>query len=409
MRFGADPVVANVTEEYCPECRAAGAGPCSCGTPLSGMSSIYETLTDEQVEYCLGDTYQAQIEEVDRRMRAAFGGDEAVPLLPSVRFVYAAGAPLFAAIFKRVGECFPKADPFTRRNGAVAMLVSGIEASLEYDSMTPTEVKECQASSLADALMCEWAATAFPTVMAESKVMASVAATTGSQSATTRLPWRSMCVPVEPGILGGDAALIFAHELPCQPSDDDELGPPVLIRLWYNGIMQMEVKSCSHLAMLELEELVAVAEAENGIPPAEASLRRRILAAKIVGGLCCAMHCDNASVRNRQTVRGKPKMVVVKAPFKPGTYTVGLPIRCDLTQEVREWCTGTRKHMTRSAVRWLVRGHWRQQACGHDMHDHRRTWIAPYWKGPERAAALVRAHEIGSPGADEPPKPEATT
>lgn len=32
---------------------------------------------------------------------------------------------------------------------------------------------------------------------------------------------------------------------------------------------------------------------------------------------------------------------------------------------------------------WLVRGFWRNQACGPEMKDHRPTWVAPYLKGPE--------------------------
>lgn len=33
--------------------------------------------------------------------------------------------------------------------------------------------------------------------------------------------------------------------------------------------------------------------------------------------------------------------------------------------------------------RWIVRGHWRHQACGPTMTDHRPVWINAYTKGPE--------------------------
>lgn len=48
---------------------------------------------------------------------------------------------------------------------------------------------------------------------------------------------------------------------------------------------------------------------------------------------------------------------------------------------------------------WVVRGHWRQQACGVGWKDRRAIWIAPYPKGdeskefrinPERVFAVVR-------------------
>lgn len=35
------------------------------------------------------------------------------------------------------------------------------------------------------------------------------------------------------------------------------------------------------------------------------------------------------------------------------------------------------------ACRWQVDGHWRNQACGTGMQDHRLQWISPYLKGPE--------------------------
>jgi hypothetical protein len=53
----------------------------------------------------------------------------------------------------------------------------------------------------------------------------------------------------------------------------------------------------------------------------------------------------------------------------------------------------TRSHASPS-VRFIVRGHWRNQACGTAMTDHRLLWIEPYWKGPrDDAAVLTRLYE----------------
>ena len=35
------------------------------------------------------------------------------------------------------------------------------------------------------------------------------------------------------------------------------------------------------------------------------------------------------------------------------------------------------------AIRFLVRGHWRNQACGFSLTEYRLTWIKPYYKGSE--------------------------
>lgn len=42
--------------------------------------------------------------------------------------------------------------------------------------------------------------------------------------------------------------------------------------------------------------------------------------------------------------------------------------------------------------RWLVRGHWRQQACGPRRSQRKPVWIAPYVKGPEGTPLVVGEH-----------------
>jgi hypothetical protein len=35
------------------------------------------------------------------------------------------------------------------------------------------------------------------------------------------------------------------------------------------------------------------------------------------------------------------------------------------------------------SCQWEVDGHWRQQACGPGMSEHRPVWILKHTKGPE--------------------------
>lgn len=45
--------------------------------------------------------------------------------------------------------------------------------------------------------------------------------------------------------------------------------------------------------------------------------------------------------------------------------------------------------------RFIVRGHWKNQAHGPGFSEHRRRWIEPYWKGPETISeALTRTFEV---------------
>lgn len=40
--------------------------------------------------------------------------------------------------------------------------------------------------------------------------------------------------------------------------------------------------------------------------------------------------------------------------------------------------------------RWIVRGHWRDQACGPGLKQRRRTWVPAYTKGPDGAPLLEK-------------------
>lgn len=44
--------------------------------------------------------------------------------------------------------------------------------------------------------------------------------------------------------------------------------------------------------------------------------------------------------------------------------------------------------------RYLVRGHWRNQAYGPNRSKRQLKWIAPYWKGPEDTEVLERTYDV---------------
>lgn len=45
-------------------------------------------------------------------------------------------------------------------------------------------------------------------------------------------------------------------------------------------------------------------------------------------------------------------------------------------------------------ARFVVRGHWRNQACGPASSERRRQWIRPHWKGPKEGERLARLYEV---------------
>ncbi len=74
-------------------------------------------------------------------------------------------------------------------------------------------------------------------------------------------------------------------------------------------------------------------------------------------------------------------------------YRVGKDIQLDCREALRDYVRGERRGPL--TVQFLVRGHWRQQACGPKFSDRRATWIEPYWKGPEDAPIPVRGMKVG--------------
>lgn len=45
-------------------------------------------------------------------------------------------------------------------------------------------------------------------------------------------------------------------------------------------------------------------------------------------------------------------------------------------------------------VRFMVRGHWRQQPCGPGREERKLTWVRPYYKGPDIAATINRPYVV---------------
>ena len=56
------------------------------------------------------------------------------------------------------------------------------------------------------------------------------------------------------------------------------------------------------------------------------------------------------------------------------------------------------------SVRFVVRGHWRQQPCGPGGKERKLTWIAPYWKGPEWAEVVHRDYLVMDSRTDPQPR-----
>ncbi len=44
--------------------------------------------------------------------------------------------------------------------------------------------------------------------------------------------------------------------------------------------------------------------------------------------------------------------------------------------------------------RFIVRGHWKNQACGKNWSERRLIWVPPFWKGPSTAEIVSNPHKV---------------
>lgn len=72
-------------------------------------------------------------------------------------------------------------------------------------------------------------------------------------------------------------------------------------------------------------------------------------------------------------------------------YVIGMPVSVDFTEVLHEYVSGESGDRLRK-IRWVVRGHFRNQACGPKQSLRKQIYIEPHWKGSEDAPILVREH-----------------
>lgn len=112
--------------------------------------------------------------------------------------------------------------------------------------------------------------------------------------------------------------------------------------------------------------------AEGGIPSAATSVNRYVMALWMLLNQTVTKVEDESIDRpaRRRAVKAKlpPKVTVIRLRREESHY------------EPRDGESLVEWHH-----RWIVRGHWRWQACGAGRTERKRIWIAPFIKGPESA------------------------
>lgn len=107
---------------------------------------------------------------------------------------------------------------------------------------------------------------------------------------------------------------------------------------------------------------------------------------------------DNRS-RYRKVFGTSPKAVAARRA-KYGSlpdfdrYVITDTVEIDAREVVRQFSRGERSS---PSVRHLVRGHFRNQACGTERKERKRIWIHPHWRGEEGLPIATKNHRLVSP------------
>ena len=117
---------------------------------------------------------------------------------------------------------------------------------------------------------------------------------------------------------------------------------------------------------------------------------------RLIASTCLMMSDPDHDPRLKRRSGGKLDTSLSKRMAAP--KCMYFELRHDITVDCRDGLEGFLAGRRRSttAVQWLVRGHWRKQACGPKMVDRRPKWIEPYWKGAEDGPVALRAHVVAT-------------
>lgn len=123
----------------------------------------------------------------------------------------------------------------------------------------------------------------------------------------------------------------------------------------------------------------------------DADKRARQTLRQIVFGMLAYANAIDHAVESRDTTT--PQRRASDDKPRPEHWTVGRTVRID-PQLVLLAQSGNREAQFRLKHRFIVRGHYRNQAHGPQRTLRTSRWITPFWKGPQDGAELVHTYKL---------------
>jgi hypothetical protein len=211
-----------------------------------------------------------------------------------------------------------------------------------------------------------WREAGYARVDVSHKLAAALMLTDVGDEIELRAPWRAFSVHVPPGITRVSRI--------CVAVPSDQSIEPLFVIFEDGSLGEFNE---NHLELAELD-----------------------LLRNFVRGVCLAVEQGHAKREGNHGTQGAGKQKrFAKAPPAGERYQLAAPVKIDLREVVREHLGG--KHKGGSPkVQFVVRGHWRDQTHGPQRSLRKRIWIEPFWKGPEEARVLLRAHHVEGEAGD---------
>lgn len=230
---------------------------------------------------------------------------------------------------------------------------------------------------------------------------------TGTATGDIRPPWKTFLIELPNGLLQtagpsgqlDDIAYVLVSQYPSRrtPQDTEFFQAWTYTAYTRSGVALHQFRrTVDELRDNDEQELSGTFAGSFMLDLSDEDSRTIALLNRLVLNTCTAMSDPEAV---------KPLGVPQKKPHKSSSqrdtkepdfrlFRVGREVKMDCRDALRAFVRGDRRGPL--TVQFIVRGHWRHQPCGPQRAERRTIWIEPYWKGPEDAAIISRAHVMGS-------------
>ena len=248
-----------------------------------------------------------------------------------------------------------------------------------------------------------WAQFGMPTLKLTEKQAASFAISNVDYSSLDewKLPWKAFLMPVPNGILSCDGAPVRAVSV-YQANTAATTAAGLPRRLDGGYIFRVDAGSCAKDSISlwirgrteNFKQLLEgkLDEDPDTLPVSDAEYTARRLGVTMLINAVSFINHGYEPVQLEHKKQKKGRRASRLQP-KPTSYKLDVPVSIDVTKHVRQYMCGTLEEKMYT-VRWLVRGHYRQQAYGPGRSQRKRVWIEPFWKGPEAANMKAKDYKL---------------